>query len=337
MKKPRGAGRVCDNGAALQAPEAPQAPHAPQALQSLQASIAGYGPQAAERRAGRDLDPAREGHVVVRERVPRRHAAAHGPRRDHRLSPRRGPLRDGALHRRQDRHHHRRRAHRRSSSPSRCSASCRGRGSIDDFTILENNCTQSIATAAGYMVTPIVSGLAAYMMVTGHHRAVVADDDLQRRSSRAIGVLVAFPMKRRFINDDQLPFPEGRAAGVVLDALYTGEAAAGMFRAKLLVVTAVLHRALPVPRRATAGCGSCSSRSCAWTNGPGSSEPWHWRSGSTTTTTTLAAKYEALDPAHPRHRHPAARPALHARRGDARHRRADGDPHRDQRAPRARW
>src|SRR6185295_14205219 len=29
-------------------------------------------------------------------------------------------------------------------------------GLIDDFTILENNCTQSIATASGYMVTPLV-------------------------------------------------------------------------------------------------------------------------------------------------------------------------------------
>src|SRR6187399_1632036 len=36
-----------------------------------------------------------------------------------------------------------------------------------DFTILENNCTQSIATAAGYMVTPLASSLAAYMLVTG--------------------------------------------------------------------------------------------------------------------------------------------------------------------------
>ncbi len=40
-------------------------------------------------------------------------------------------------------------------------------GMIDDFTILENNCTQSIATASGYMVAPMVAGLAAYMMVTG--------------------------------------------------------------------------------------------------------------------------------------------------------------------------
>ena len=38
-----------------------------------------------------------------------------------------------------------------------------------------------------------------------------------------MGVLVAFPMKRRFINDEQQPFPEGRACGVVLDTLYTAE------------------------------------------------------------------------------------------------------------------
>lgn len=108
-----------------------------------------------------------------------------------------------------------------------------------DLTILENNCTQSIASAAGYMVTPLTTSLAAYMVVTGHilqwwqmlaWMTVVA----------LIGVLVAFPMKRRFVNEDQLPFPEGRAAGVVLDALYTGQEAAGLFKAKLLAVTTVL-------------------------------------------------------------------------------------------------
>jgi len=36
---------------------------------------------------------------------------------------------------------------------------------VKDFTILENNAMQSIATAAGYMTGPLVSGLAAYMMV----------------------------------------------------------------------------------------------------------------------------------------------------------------------------
>jgi OPT family oligopeptide transporter len=112
-----------------------------------------------------------------------------------------------------------------------------GAGLAEDFTILENNCTQSIATAAGYMTSPLISSLAAYMLVTGVvipwwqmmvWLVVIA----------CIGVLVAFPMKRRFINDDQLPFPEGRASGVVLDSLYTGAAGAGMFKARLLAVTA---------------------------------------------------------------------------------------------------
>ena len=106
-------------------------------------------------------------------------------------------------------------------------------GSASDFTVLENNCTQSIATAAGYVVTPLFSSLAAYMMVSGKlipwwqlmiWIAVIS----------VLGVLVAFPMKRRFINEDQLPFPEGRACGVVLDSLYTGNAGEGMYKARLL-------------------------------------------------------------------------------------------------------
>src|SRR5688572_18853974 len=40
-------------------------------------------------------------------------------------------------------------------------------GIARDFTILENNCTQSIVTPDGYIVTPLVSSLAAYMLVTG--------------------------------------------------------------------------------------------------------------------------------------------------------------------------
>jgi len=45
---------------------------------------------------------------------------------------------------------------------------------------------------------------------------------------------VAFPMKRRFINEDQLPFPEGRACGVVLESLYSGDGGDGMYKARLL-------------------------------------------------------------------------------------------------------
>jgi len=108
-------------------------------------------------------------------------------------------------------------------------------GIATDFTILENNCTQSIATAAGYMTQPLISALAAYMLVT--QKIVPAWDMIIWMIVIALlGVLLAFPLKRRFINEEQMPFPEGRAAGVVLDALYTGGAEAGMFKAKLLAI-----------------------------------------------------------------------------------------------------
>jgi OPT family oligopeptide transporter len=107
-----------------------------------------------------------------------------------------------------------------------------------DFTILENNCMQSIATAAGYMTAPLISSLAAYMIVTEKtipmHQMIVWNACLS-----ILGVLFAFPMKRRFINDEQQPFPEGRACGVVLDTLYTSDASVGMFKARALLWSAL--------------------------------------------------------------------------------------------------
>jgi uncharacterized oligopeptide transporter (OPT) family protein len=112
-------------------------------------------------------------------------------------------------------------------------------GIASDYTILENNCTQSIATSAGYMMTPLISSLAAYMLLTGN--IIPAWHMIIWMSvCSVLGVLIAFPMKRRFINEEQLPFPEGRACGVVLDALYTGAADKGMYKARLLGWTAVL-------------------------------------------------------------------------------------------------
>ncbi len=108
-----------------------------------------------------------------------------------------------------------------------------------EFTILENNCSQSIATAAGYMTGPLISGMAAYMWVQNElipwWQMMLFNIVLS-----LLGVLVAFPMKRRFVNDEQQPFPEGRACGVVLDTLYTSAAAVGLFKAKALGVAAAL-------------------------------------------------------------------------------------------------
>lgn len=108
-----------------------------------------------------------------------------------------------------------------------------------DLTILENNCSQSIATAAGYMTGPLVSGFAAYMWVQNEKLPFWQMFWFNVVLS-FLGVLVAFPMKRKFINDEQQPFPEGRACGVVLDTLYTSSAAVGMFKAKALGVAAGL-------------------------------------------------------------------------------------------------
>jgi uncharacterized oligopeptide transporter (OPT) family protein len=85
---------------------------------------------------------------------------------------------------------------------------------------------QSIATAAGYMTGPLISALMAYMFI--ENKAMPAFQMMVWNILASIlGVLVAFPMKRRFINDEQQPFPEGRAAAVVMDSLYPDAPAGG--------------------------------------------------------------------------------------------------------------
>ena len=109
-------------------------------------------------------------------------------------------------------------------------------GLAHEFTVLENNCMQSIATAAGYMTGPLISSLAAYMVVTEQVIPMLTTV-LWITSLSVLGVLFAFPLKRRFINDEQQPFPEGRAAGIVMDALHTGDSAEGLLKAKILAVS----------------------------------------------------------------------------------------------------
>jgi uncharacterized oligopeptide transporter (OPT) family protein len=106
-----------------------------------------------------------------------------------------------------------------------------------EITILENNAMQSIATAAGYMTAPLVTSLSAYMIITDRliplHVTMIWMITLS-----LLGVLFAFPLKRRFINEEQYPFPEGRACGVVLDALHGEDAREGLFKAKILSIAA---------------------------------------------------------------------------------------------------
>ncbi|WP_437806054.1 OPT family oligopeptide transporter [Sorangium sp. So ce1078] len=116
-----------------------------------------------------------------------------------------------------------------------------------DMTVLENNAMQSIATSAGYMNAPLFTSLAAYSMVTSTiipmGRVMIWMFILA-----ILGVLFAFPMKKRFINDEQLPFPEGMAAGVVMDALHESDEKEGLFKAKLLLGGGLLSAALELLR-----------------------------------------------------------------------------------------
>lgn len=106
-----------------------------------------------------------------------------------------------------------------------------------EMGLLENNAMQSIATSAGYMTAPMIASLPAYMMVTG--TVIPMWQTFWWICFLSIlGVLFAFPLKRRFINDEQLPFPEGYAAGVVLSNLHSDSGKDGIFKAKVLGIGA---------------------------------------------------------------------------------------------------
>ncbi|MBC7397383.1 MAG: OPT/YSL family transporter [Bdellovibrionales bacterium] len=129
-----------------------------------------------------------------------------------------------------------------------------------EMTILENNAMQSVATSAGYMTAPLISALPAYMLVTGH--VIPLEHAMMWIVLLALlGVLYAFPLKKRFINDEQLPFPEGYAAAVVLANLHADEGeegranpnakSDGILKAKLLGYGAALSGLLEVLRNAS--------------------------------------------------------------------------------------
>ncbi len=96
------------------------------------------------------------------------------------------------------------------------------------MTILEINCTQSTASAAGY-ATAVVTSTAVPAML------LLSTTDLDPRGRNlpwyvvapwvllvaVLGVLMAIPMKRRLINQERLAFPSGTAAAVLLQSLYT--------------------------------------------------------------------------------------------------------------------
>jgi uncharacterized oligopeptide transporter (OPT) family protein len=96
------------------------------------------------------------------------------------------------------------------------------------MTILENNCMQSTASAAGAATTSmLVSAVPAMLLLS------VTDANPLGTQMKwyvvvpwvlavgALGVLMAIPMKRNMINRERLKFPSGTAAAVLLQSLYS--------------------------------------------------------------------------------------------------------------------
>ena len=98
---------------------------------------------------------------------------------------------------------------------------------VGPMSILENNCMQSTASAAGYSTgNTIATSFGALLILDPMHRHVawplVAAFTL---ATGLMGTLIAIPMKRQLINREQLPFPSGIAAAQTLTSLYKHDAA----------------------------------------------------------------------------------------------------------------
>lgn len=110
---------------------------------------------------------------------------------------------------------------------------------LSKMTILENNCMQSTASAAGYSTgNTLPMAFGALLMLTDRHEpwTVVLPFTF---FAAALGVLVAIPMKRQMINVEQLKFPTGTAAAETLKSLYS-EGREAMQKAYALVAALVL-------------------------------------------------------------------------------------------------
>jgi len=120
------------------------------------------------------------------------------------------------------------------------------------MTILETNCMQSTASAAGYATGgTMVSAIAALVMLSateanpqGHHLPwpVLVSWTF---FLAVLGTVLAIPMKRNLINQERLKFPSGTAAAVTLQSLYS-QGADAIKKARALLGSAIFGALFPV-------------------------------------------------------------------------------------------
>ena len=94
-------------------------------------------------------------------------------------------------------------------------------GRVSQMTILENNCMQSTATAAGGSTgATIGTAFGALLLIQGVHQSPWILVPFAMLTA-ALGVFLAIPMKRQMINQEQLKFPSGIATAETLQSLYS--------------------------------------------------------------------------------------------------------------------
>ncbi len=94
-------------------------------------------------------------------------------------------------------------------------------GRVTQMTILENNCMQSTATAAGGSTgATIGTAFGALLLIQGVHVSCWILVPFAMLTA-ALGVFLAIPMKRQMINHEQLKFPSGIATAETLQSLYS--------------------------------------------------------------------------------------------------------------------
>jgi uncharacterized oligopeptide transporter (OPT) family protein len=120
------------------------------------------------------------------------------------------------------------------------------------LSILENNCMQSCASCAGYGTgSTIVTAIPALLLVTtsatdphGHNLPwwLIA---LWTLVLAGLGVTLGIPMKRNLINRERLRFPDGAAAAIMLQSLYS-EGRDALAKARALYVSAAVGALAPL-------------------------------------------------------------------------------------------
>ncbi|MFO0860800.1 MAG: OPT family oligopeptide transporter [Phycisphaerales bacterium] len=121
-------------------------------------------------------------------------------------------------------------------------------GALSKMSILENNCMQSTASAAGYSTGSTIATMFGALLLMQANPEGGTSADVKTLAVQPwvgvtiftfctgmMGVFLAIPMKRQMINHEQLPFPSGIAAAETLKSLYS-ESREAVLKAYSLII-----------------------------------------------------------------------------------------------------